>query len=83
MSEIEIEQTIVALVSSRGEFKTICPSEVARQVDARNWRKLMPAVRAVATQMADQGQIVATQGGQPVNPAMARGPIRLGLPKLS
>ena len=53
---------------------TFCPSEVARAL-SEDWRPLMPLVRQVA---ADMSEIVATQKGAPVDPVMARGPIRLG-----
>lgn len=54
---------------------TLCPSEVARAL-AENWRPLIPQVRAVAASLSD---IVATQGGAPVDAETARGPIRLAL----
>ncbi|MEO0931849.1 MAG: DUF3253 domain-containing protein [Pseudomonadota bacterium] len=51
-----------------------CPSEVARRL-ADDWRPLMPLVREVA---ADMPEIIATQKGVPVDPLLAKGPIRLG-----
>ncbi|MEL6840290.1 MAG: DUF3253 domain-containing protein [Pseudomonadota bacterium] len=53
---------------------TFCPSEVARRL-ADDWRPLMPLVREVA---ADMPEIIATQKGVPVDPLLAKGPIRLG-----
>ena len=55
-----------------------CPSEVARAL-AAEWRPLMPDVRRVAAELADEGQMVATQKGAPVNAVAARWPIRLAL----
>jgi hypothetical protein len=40
----------------------------------------MPAVRRVAAGMVAEGALVATQRGRPVDPAEARGPIRLAQP---
>ena len=44
-----------------------------------DWRPLMPAVRAVAKEMADNGQIEVTQKGKVVDLASVKGPIRLRL----
>ena len=68
----DIAAAITALTAARGD-KTVCPSEVARRL-AEDWRPLMPAVRRVAGAMPG---VVATQGGIPVDPVAARGPIRL------
>lgn len=54
---------------------TVCPSEVARVVDGRDWRGWMPLVREVA---AGLDGVRFLQGGQPVDPAQVRGPVRLG-----
>jgi hypothetical protein len=80
MTPTSLRETLLNLVNQRGPGKTICPSEVARALDADHWRDLMPAVRAVGTQLADEGAILILQKGQPVNPRTAKGPIRYGLP---
>jgi hypothetical protein len=77
-----IAQMIFSLLSKRQPLSSICPSEVARALahtDA-GWRALMPRVRAVAVQLAQSGHLQVTQRGAPVDPAGARGPIRLRLP---
>lgn len=68
------------LLTRRGPGKTICPSEVARALRT-DWRPLMPAVRAVAADLAASGELAVTQKGRPADPVTARGPIRLGLPE--
>lgn len=78
--EPELERAILELTAARGAGKTICPSEAARRVRPADWRPLMDACRRVAARLADEGRIVATQRGEPVDPATAKGPIRLGLP---
>jgi hypothetical protein len=78
-SEDEIAATLVALVRERGRGKTLCPSDAARALRA-DWRPLMPAVRATAAKLQQRGALQAFQKGRPVDPATARGPIRLGLP---
>lgn len=70
----DIAAALAALARER-EGRSFCPSEVARRV-ADDWRPLMPAVRAAAAAMPE---MVATQRGVPVDPATARGPIRLAL----
>jgi len=77
-----IAAAILELTAARGPDRTICPSEVARAL-ADDWRALMPAVRAVAADLAEQGQVVVTQKGRRVDPRTARGPVRLGRAALS
>lgn len=74
-----IEERITAMVDERGAGKTVCPSEVARDlaIDG-DFRPLMPPVREAAATLADRGEIVVTQKGRPVDARTARGPIRLG-----
>ncbi len=78
-SEPRIRAEILALLAARGRGKSICPSEVARSLDA-DWRPLMPAIRAEAALLAAAGRLQVTQKGNPIDPATARGPIRLSLP---
>ncbi|MEO1093057.1 MAG: DUF3253 domain-containing protein [Pseudomonadota bacterium] len=80
MDEPTITEAIMALIDERGEGRTACPSEVARRLAPDDWRPLMPAIRAVAADLADRGWLVVSQGGQPIDRRHARGPVRLGLP---
>jgi hypothetical protein len=70
-----IRAAILDLALQRGREASLCPSEVAKAL-SDDWRPLMPEVRAVAAAMPE---IMATQGGVEVDPAAARGPIRLRL----
>ena len=79
-SEDEIAATLMALARDRGRGKTLCPSEAARAL-AADWRPLMPAVRAMAARLQQDGALQAFQKGHPVDPATATGPLRLGLPR--
>lgn len=76
-----IAACILALCAARRAGATICPSEAARALCATEagWRALMPDVRAVAAALADDGQVVVSQKGVPVDPRTARGPIRIAL----
>jgi len=74
----EIAGLLNRLATARGPGRSFCPSEAARAL-AEDWRSLMPEIRRIA---ADLG-LVATQRGRPVDPVMAKGPIRLRLPRIS
>jgi hypothetical protein len=77
-----LERTILELVGRRGRDASICPSEAARAVagDA-DFRAEMPRALAAARRLAARGAIEFTQGGRVVDPARARGPVRLRLPR--
>lgn len=74
-----VAATISRLVDAHGPLKSICPSEAARELAAReaDWRALMPEIRRVAASMVADGRLRATQRGAPVDPLHARGAIRL------
>ena len=72
VSDTEIAATLMALAKARGPSRSFCPSEAARAL-CDDWRPLMPRIRAVAATLP----LRATQKGLPVDPAQARGPIRL------
>ncbi len=72
-----LEQAVEALLDDRRPGATICPSEAARAVAAEGWRDLMPAARAAAGRLADAGAVEVTQGGEVVDVATARGPVRI------
>lgn len=75
----DIECAIVAACERRGAARTVCPSEIARTLDAEQWRALMPGVRAAAARLAQRGAIRVTRRGQEVHAEAPGGPIRLGL----
>jgi len=72
-----LADAIVDLLDHRAAGKTICPSEAARRVDPESWRELMPDARAAAARLVDDGTVEMTQRGTVVDPATARGPVRL------
>ena len=74
-SDEEIEVELLRLARTRRA--TFCPSEAARGL-AGDWRPLMGPVRATAARLVSDGRLRATRKGEPVDPATARGPIRLG-----
>ena len=78
-----LEVRIETMLASRSG--TLCPSEVARAEVAPaerddDWRDLMEPVRAAARRLNARGILVFTQGGRVVDPATAKGPVRLRRP---
>lgn len=78
VSSDEIVETMNRLLDQRADDATICPSEVARALAPDpHWRELMDDVRSAASQEAQAGRVIVLQGGEPVDLASARGPVRL------
>lgn len=77
-----ISDEILRLCDARGRGKTVCPSEVARALEAEEaeWRALMPEVREVAAGLARAGRIAIYRKGEVVDDHDTGGVIRLGLP---
>ena len=75
----DLERAILELLAQRDAGATICPSEAARAVARDDWRPLMQPARDAASNLADRGRLEVVQGGRRVDPAAARGPIRLRL----
>jgi hypothetical protein len=76
-----VRDAILTLVADRGTEKTICPSEAAKQVSEKEWRKVLPDVRAEAVRLAAAGEIAIYRKGKPVDPQAFKGVYRLGLPR--
>lgn len=68
---------ILGLLDQRAADATICPSEAARLIGGDDFREHMDTVREAAAALVAEGHVEVTQGGQPVDIAHARGPIRL------
>ncbi|RYY07644.1 MAG: DUF3253 domain-containing protein [Sphingobacteriaceae bacterium] len=77
LSEHIIEQAILKMATNRGVDKTICPSEVAREIFDDNWRNQMDNIRNVAFELEKAGKIDIMQKGQKINPNHIIGPIRI------
>ncbi len=76
-----LERAIEELLAERRPDASICPSEAARAVDPEGWRELMPEARAAAGRLAAAGEVEVTQGGEVVDVAGARGPVRVRRPR--
>lgn len=67
--------------SARSDGPAPIPSSAGRTVDPDGWRGLMPAARAAAGRLFQAGEVEVTQGGQVVDVATARGPVRIRRPR--
>lgn len=79
-----LARVILELLERRDPGATICPSEAARAAAGagaaeEEWRALMDPVRRTARDLVAQGSVEVVQHGEPVDPAVARGPIRIRL----
>lgn len=83
-SEDLIAETILRLLEARGPGKTVCPSEVARDIGGSQpevWSPMMQPVRRIAVRMTKAGQIAILRKGKPVEDVDDfRGIYRLALP---
>jgi hypothetical protein len=78
VTDEQIRLAIATLLEARQPPATICPSEAARALAPDAWRPLMPAVRAMAFAMGEEGLLEIRQGGRTVAPdGSLQGPIRL------
>src|SRR5262249_7729811 len=96
-SQADLEAAILDLLAERtadgDKTKTICPSEAARLVAGdprstshehrRDWEALMEPARAAARNLVAKHKIIITQHGHIVDPATAKGAIRLRLREIS
>lgn len=75
--DAELEAKILELLAQRAATSTICPSDAARAVRPNDWRDLMEPARRAARRLVASGEVTIAQGGKPVDPSTARGPIRI------
>ncbi|MFC8954690.1 DUF3253 domain-containing protein [Streptomyces sp. NPDC057101] len=79
-TEQRLERIILELLERRGPTASICPSDAARAAyrgDDDGWRALMEPARRAARRLVTAGEVEITQGGRPIEPTDARGPIRI------
>ena len=71
-------RAILDLLDRRPAGRTICPSEAARALGGDDgFRPYMDVVRAAAAELVAERRVDVLQRGTVVDPATARGPIRL------
>lgn len=78
-SEQEIRNRILTFTKKRGPKKSVCPSEVTRDLFTDVWRNHLDEVKTVAGKMQNEKMIRVTQNGKDINIDKAKGPIRLSI----
>ena len=73
----DISETILSFATHRGPEKSTCPSEIARMLYPDDWRRHMRNVQNAAIELHNQGKVVITQKGKPVDVNHIKGPIRI------
>lgn len=72
---------ILRLAAAQEPGRSICPTDAARALAAAagapDWHAVLPSVRRAAARLAREGRIEILRKGKPVDPAGARGVIRL------
>lgn len=79
-----LETELLRLAAERGPDKTSCPSEAARAIGGGHpdqWGPLMTPARKICVRLANEGRLVITRKGKPVDPNDFRGVYRIGLPR--
>jgi hypothetical protein len=77
MNYNQIQQTILEMAEARAPDKTVCPSEIARELFPADWRKHMAEVRDLAIELHKAGEVTITQKGEPIDVNYIKGPIRI------
>src|ERR1700761_913301 len=72
-----VQQKILEMAGARSPDKTVCPSEIARELFPADWRKHMTEVRDSAVELHQTGEVTITQKGQPIDVNHIKGPIRI------
>lgn len=80
MSQL-IEETLFDLLSQVRKGDSISPNDVAKAIDATNWRRELPKVRGVIIGQARQGKIEVLRKGKPIAPEGFKGIYRIRLPQ--
>jgi hypothetical protein len=75
----QVEETLLALLSQASAPESISPNDVAKALDATNWQRQLPKVRAVILDLARRGRIEVLRKGKPVEFEGLKGIYRIRL----
>lgn len=73
--QLPARDAVLKLLEGRAIEVTICPSEVARNLSATDWRDAMPTVHAAVDKLLDEGLIRLSWKGKPLT--TRSGPYRI------
>ncbi len=76
-----VEETLFDLLSQVRKGDSISPNDVAKAIDATNWRRELPKVRGVIIGLARQGKLEVLRKGKPIEPEGFKGVYRVRLPQ--
>jgi hypothetical protein len=76
-----IEETLLGLLSQVRDGESISPNDVAKAVNAEQWRRELPKVRGVIIGLARQGKLEVLRKGKPIEPEGFKGVYRVRLPQ--
>ncbi|MFD2532879.1 DUF3253 domain-containing protein [Gracilimonas halophila] len=80
-SKQEIRNRILTFTKKRGPERSVCPSEVTRDLFSDVWKNHLDDVKNVAGELQSEKLIKITQNGQEIRIDEAKGPIRLSILK--
>jgi hypothetical protein len=76
-----VEETLFDLLSQVRKGDSLSPNDVAKAIDATNWRRELPKVRGVIIGLARQGKLEVLRKGKPIEPEGFKGIYRVRLPQ--
>ena len=79
--DLQLQDSLEALLDSRADTASVCPSEAAKAVGGTDWEELMEPARMAARRLVAAGVAQITQGGQVIDPSHVKGPIRVRRPR--
>ena len=75
-----IESAIFDHLNRLAPGKSIEPSDVAKELQPEQWKRMLPKVRHAALALMRQGRLTITKKGKAIDPNAFKGVIRLRLP---
>lgn len=78
-SKQEIRNRILTFTKKKGPDRSICPSEVTRDLFTDVWKNHLDDVKHVAGELQNENLIKVTQNGRDIRIDEASGPIRLSI----
>ena len=79
--DLELEDTLLALVASHPESGSVDPAEASKAVGGADWEELVEPARNAARRLVAAGRAEIIQGGRVIDPDHAKGPIRVRRPR--
>lgn len=74
-----VEELIIELLTELGDKETLSPNQVAKTINAENWRRQLPQVRAAIGHLVEAGRIEVVRKGKVVEFDGIRGIWRIRL----